>query len=44
MASKAEFEFVIPLSLEALQEATSTRQYAVSHVSTCSEMPKKLQG
>ncbi|KAK7066921.1 Ncapd2p [Halocaridina rubra] len=39
----ASFNFVIPLSLHALQEATSTRQYAVSNISTVREIPNKIQ-
>lgn len=38
------FDFVIPLSLDALQESTSTRQYVVYNISTSKEIPKKIQG
>ncbi|XP_047488430.1 condensin complex subunit 1-like isoform X2 [Penaeus chinensis] len=37
------FDFVIPLSLDALQESTSTRQYVVYNISTSKEIPKKIQ-
>ncbi|KAF2368286.1 Condensin complex subunit 1 C-terminal [Trinorchestia longiramus] len=43
MGSGGEFEFIIPLTLDALQEAPSTRQYAVSNISSVKELPKKLQ-
>ncbi|XP_018015695.1 condensin complex subunit 1 isoform X2 [Hyalella azteca] len=43
MGFHGEYEFVIPLSLDALQEASSTRQYVVSNISTANEIPKKLQ-
>ncbi|XP_064081670.1 condensin complex subunit 1-like [Macrobrachium nipponense] len=36
------FDFVIPLSLDALQEASSTRQYAVTNISSSKELPKKI--
>ncbi|XP_068224486.1 condensin complex subunit 1 [Palaemon carinicauda] len=36
------FDFVIPLSLDALQEASSTRQYAVTYVTSSRELPKKV--
>ncbi|CAL4065931.1 unnamed protein product, partial [Meganyctiphanes norvegica] len=38
-----DFDFLIPLSLDALREAQSTRQYAVNDVYTASEIPKKIQ-
>nr|XP_045604996.1 condensin complex subunit 1-like [Procambarus clarkii] len=37
------FDFVIPLSLDALQESTSTRQYVVTNISISREIPKKIQ-
>nr|XP_053639720.1 condensin complex subunit 1-like [Cherax quadricarinatus] len=37
------FDFVIPLSLDALQESTSTRQYVVTNISVSREIPKKIQ-
>ncbi|XP_042208169.1 condensin complex subunit 1-like [Homarus americanus] len=37
------FDFVIPLSLDSLQEATSTKQYVVTNISIGREVPKKIQ-
>ena len=39
-----DFEFVIPLSIDALQESNSSKQYAVSNVSTIKEIPLRIQG
>ncbi|XP_076036312.1 CAP-D2 condensin subunit [Oratosquilla oratoria] len=38
-----QFEFVIPLSLDALQECSSTRQYIVTNINSAKELPKKVQ-
>lgn len=39
-----DFDFVIPLSIDGLQEASSSRQYSVAYVSTIREIPERLQG
>lgn len=44
MGATGEMEFVIPISLDALQEAPSTRQYAVTNISSVREIPKKIEG
>ncbi|KAB7497283.1 hypothetical protein Anas_08861, partial [Armadillidium nasatum] len=38
-----EFDFVIPISLEGLQESSSARQYAVAHISSSKEIPQRLR-
>ena len=40
----ATFEFVIPLTIDALKEAFSQKQYAVTHIFSSKEIPSKLSG
>ncbi|KAK4295273.1 hypothetical protein Pmani_032152 [Petrolisthes manimaculis] len=43
MESFHSFEFIIPLSLDALQEASSTRHYVVTNISIAQEIPARIQ-
>lgn len=40
----ADFDFVIPLSLRALEDATSNNQYVVTNVLTAWEVKSKMKG
>lgn len=40
----ADFDFVIPLSLRALEEPTSNEQYVVTEVLTAWEVASKIKG
>lgn len=44
MGGKGELEFIIPLTLDALQEVSTTREYAVTNISSSQEIPRRLQG
>ena len=40
----SSFDFIIPLSFDALQEATSTRQYVVTNILIIQEVSRKFSG
>ena len=40
----ADFDFVIPLSLQMLEESNSSKQYVVTNVFTANEVAKKIKG
>ena len=44
MVAARDFNFVIPVNLESLKQATSTHHYAVSYVSSTKEIPRRLIG
>lgn len=39
-----DFDFVIPLSIDGLQESSSPNQYSVSNVSPAKEIPQGVKG